>query len=200
MITIDKKITAVSIGDKPDVIDNETTTLTLTDKVVRPNLLKGTTYKIKPPTQDKAIYITINDYKLDDRTIVPYEIFLNSRDTNNAQWVSALTVIMSALFRKGGDIGFLIEELKDIHDPKGGYWHKQRFIPSVVTEIAMVLEDHIAALKPRDKTLDDGKQEEIKQNDGYPSSASFCSECNVKALVKTDGCNKCLACGYSKCG
>lgn len=190
MIDIDQPIVSVAVVDTEN---NHNETLALHDAIVRPELLKGTTYKIKPSTEIKAIYITINDFKLADGTIVPYEIFLNSRDNNNAQWVSALTVILSAMFRKGGDIKFLIDELKDIHDPKGGHWHNRRYVPSVVAAVAIVLEQHITKLKPADVAP-------IPVSGDYPSTALVCDECGEKALIKTDGCDTCLSCSYSKCG
>ncbi len=96
------------------------------ERLERPVMLRGSTYKIKPPISDHAMYITINDIVLNPNTdhekYRPYEIFINSKNLDHYQWIVALTRVMSSVFRKGGDVAFLVEELKAVFDPKGGYW------------------------------------------------------------------------------
>jgi serine/threonine protein phosphatase PrpC len=131
------------------------------------------------------------------------------------QWVLALTRVVSAVFRKGGDISFLPEELKQIFDPKGGYYKKGGvWVPSLVAEIGLVLEKHLSnidlakynELDQHQKDYIASKIQELQDNgetiteDGFPDSAQLCSKCSTKALVLMDGCMTCLNCGDSKCG
>ena len=118
------------------------------EKVTRPEALAGSTYKIKTPMSDHAMYLTINDIVLNEGTDHelrrPFEIFLNSKNMDQYQWISALTRVISAVFRKGGDCTFLVEELKAIFDPQGGYFKSGgRFMPSLVAEIGWAIEDHL---------------------------------------------------------
>ena len=121
---------------------------TMHENVIRPENLTGYTYKIKTPDSDHAIYITINNITLNAGTIYekicPYEIFINSKNMEHFQWVIALTRVISAVFRKGGNVIFLVEELKSVFDPKGGYLKKGGiYVPSLVAEIGLVIETHL---------------------------------------------------------
>ena len=121
------------------------------EKVERPEMLVGSTYKIKTPVSDHAMYLTINDIMLNEGTEHehrrPFEIFINSKNLDHFQWIVALTRIISAVFRKGGDVAFLTEELKAVFDPRGGYWQPGgKFMPSIVAEIGYVVERHLQAI------------------------------------------------------
>ena len=119
--------------------------------IERPEQLRGTTYKLSSPIIDSALYITINDILVEDPNINagvshyrPFEMFINSKNMSHFQWIVALTRVVSAVFRKGGDVTFLVEELKSVFEPKGGYFKKGgRFVPSLVSEIGDVLEMHL---------------------------------------------------------
>src|SRR5438067_7188512 len=118
------------------------------EKLERPEVLVGSTYKIKTPISDHAMYVTINDIVLNEGTEFeqrrPFEIFINSKNMDHFQWIVALTRIMSAVFRKGGDCTFLVEDLWSVFDPRGGYFEKGgKFMPSLVAEIGDVLECHL---------------------------------------------------------
>jgi hypothetical protein len=188
------------------------------EKLERPEMLVGSTYKVKTPMSEHALYITINDIVLNSGTAHeqrrPFEIFINSKNMDHFQWVLALTRVISAVFRKGGDATFLVEELKAVFDPKGGYFKRGgRFMPSLVAEIGEAIESHmkIIGLIPEEK-LDEHqkaflakKRAELAGNDtpvesDFPASAQLCSKCNTKAAVFSDGCMTCLSCGDSKCG
>ena len=188
------------------------------EKLQRPEMLVGSTYKVKTPMSEHALYITINDIILNQGTEHeqrrPFEIFINSKNMDHFQWVVALTRVISAVFRKGGDATFLVEELMGVFDPKGGYFKRGgRFMPSLVAEIGESIESHmkIIGLIPQEK-LDDHqkaflakKRAEHADNDtevesDFPASAQLCSKCNTKAMVFSDGCMTCLSCGDSKCG
>lgn len=192
------------------------------ENVERPEVLLGSTYKIKTPQSEHALYITINDMVLNMGTEYeerrPYEVFINSKNMEHFQWVLALTRVISAVFRKGGDVTFLVEELKAVFDPKGGYFKKGgTFMPSLVAEIGHAIESHmkfIGLIKTEEmsdhqkKYLDEkrkefeGKHSESSANDenSFPEKATLCSKCSTKAMVLMDGCMTCLNCGESKCG
>jgi hypothetical protein len=192
------------------------------EKVERPEVLIGSTYKIKTPVSDHAMYVTINDIILNEGTPYeqrrPFEIFINSKNLDHFQWIVALTRIISAVFRKGGDVTFLVEELKAVFDPRGGYWQSGgKFMPSIIAELGYVIERHlqtIGLLKPsemdehRQKLIEEKKAEfeaRTKQVDAFakshfPEGAQLCSKCSTAAVVLMDGCMTCLNCGESKCG
>lgn len=157
---IDKKIVGFSVRDPkasqenvatsaPEIQEEEFSVIHMNESLARPEMLVGSTYKIKPGGMEHAMYVTINDIILNEDTEHevrrPFEIFINSKSMDEFQWIVALTRIMSAVFRKGGDVAFLVEELKAVFDPKGGYWKPGTgvFVPSVIAEIGMVIEDHL---------------------------------------------------------
>lgn len=118
------------------------------EKVERPDTLIGATYKIKSPLFEHALYVTLNDIVLNQGTQHesrrPFEIFINSKNMDHFQWIVALTRIMSAVFRKGGDVTFLVEELKAVFDPRGGYFKAGGvYMPSIVAELGAVIEQHM---------------------------------------------------------
>lgn len=195
----------------------------MNETIERPDFLLGSTYKIKPPVSEHALYITINDIILnadtDHEVRRPYEIFINSKSMEHFQWVIALTRVISAVFRKGGDITFLVEELASVYDPNGGYYKKGGvFMPSLVAEIAAVIEKHMKSiglieheeLSEHAKKIMAAKKAEFeaKQTEGkateednpFPANASLCKKCSNKAVIIMDGCHTCLNCGDSKCG
>lgn len=191
------------------------------EKISRPEMLVGSTYKIKPGGADHAMYVTINDIVLNEGTDHehrrPFEIFVNSKNMDHFQWVVAITRIMSSVFRKGGDVTFLVEEMKAVFDPKGGYWKPGTgtYMPSVIAEMGYVVEDHlqrIGLLKKEGLSEDakaliaskraayEAKAVPAGEGQGYPPTATQCSKCNQKAVIVMDGCATCLSCGNSKCG
>jgi len=196
----------------------------MTEHVERPERLIGSTYKIKTPLSEHAMYITVNDIVLNEGTESevrrPFEVFINSKNMEHFQWVVALTRLISAVFRKGGDATFMVEELKAVFDPKGGYFKKGGvFMPSIVAEIGHAIEDHMKHIGMINNELDEyqkafieTKKQELASVDAgasdtpaensseYPVSASVCAKCSTKAVVLMDGCMTCLSCGDSKCG
>ncbi len=192
------------------------------EKLERPEMLIGSTYKVKTPVSDHAMYVTINDILLNEGTPHeqrrPFEIFINSKNLDHYQWIVALTRIMSAVFRKGGDVTFLVDELKAVFDPRGGYWQPGgKFMPSIIAELGHIVEKHllqIGLLKPLALTEEHqsvlaskraefearGGQQDAFAEQAFPEGAQLCSKCSTAAAVKLDGCMTCLNCGYSKCG
>lgn len=193
------------------------------ESVQRPEMLVGSTYKVKTPVTEHAMYITINDIILNEGSEHekrrPFEVFINSKNMDNFQWVVALTRLISAVFRKGGDTTFMVEELKAVFDPKGGYFKPGGvFMPSIVAEIGHAIERHMQMIGMiKADNLDDnqkeflakkraeidaaqGKSDGAQEQGAFPESASVCAKCSTKALVLMDGCMTCLSCGDSKCG
>ena len=171
----------------------------------RPRVVEGRTYKISPAVTDSAMYITINDIILEDGTRRPLELFINTKHVAHQQWITALTRMVSAIFRKPGPYLFVVEELKQIFDPQGGYFSDQKLMPSVVAHVAEVLQEHfewIGALEK--KTLSDVQLQVIaekkEQAEASGVEMQLCTKCNEKAMLFMDGCWTCTACGDSKCG
>lgn len=201
------------------------------EKLERPDMLLGSTYKIKTPQSEHALYITINDVLLNQGTEHelrrPYEIFINSKNMDHFQWIVALTRIISAVFRKGGDATFLVDELRSVFDPRGGYFKKGgKYKPSLVCEIGDAIECHMKMIGMiKDNGMDDCQKEmldakrreyeaihcgdgaststektEANETSDFPPNSQLCSKCNTKAVISMDGCMTCLSCGDSKCG
>jgi ribonucleoside-diphosphate reductase alpha chain len=181
----------------------------------RPEDLPGKTYKIKWPGSDHAIYITINDVMQDGRRR-PFEIFINSKNMEHYAWTVALTRMISAVFRRGGDVSFVVEELKAVFDPRGGQWMDGRYVPSLLAAIGGVIERHlvdIGFLAAADTPLiEEAVQKRLKAAAGggghdpitggadVPIKLGQCPNCGAAALSHQEGCDICLNCGYSRCG
>ncbi len=191
------------------------------EQVERPEKLRGSTYKLnKNPATDHALYVTINDIVLNEGTEHelrrPFEIFINSKNMDHFQWIVALTRIMSAVFRKGGDVTFLVEELRSVFDPRGGYFKKGgRYAPSLVAELGDIVECHLKEIGLlKDCEMEKQQRDHIEEvrakysaakgiaeeEGAFPEGASMCNKCHNKAVVQLDGCLTCLNCGESKCG
>jgi len=224
-IKIEKKIVSYAVVDKTDEQKDEkkeipAEVVQIGEPLARPDKITGSTYKVKTPVTEHALYITINDVIMNEGTDQehrrPFEIFVNSKNMEHFQWIVGLTRVMSAVFRKGGDLTFLIEELESVFDPNGGYYKKGgKYVPSLVAELGQVLEEHlknIGMLKAREpeghqqQLIDDKKAEYLKKNpdklddSGFPKDAQLCNKCQTKAAIMMDGCLTCLNCGESKCG
>ena len=225
-IKIDKKIVAYSVV-KPDdtplapASGPAQAVQQMHESVARPEMLSGATYKVKTPLSDHALYITINDIILNHGTEHevrrPFEIFINSKAMEHFQWIVALTRIISAVFRKGGDCTFLVEEMRSVFDPKGGYFKKGgKYMPSLVAEIGDVIESHMRSIGLlKEESLDEHQRKMIVEQrnkyevgvkaveeageSGFPPEATLCGKCQTKAVIVMDGCLTCLNCGDSKC-
>ena len=223
---IDRKIVAykVQTRDEPqEAPAPQDDVVQMHETVLRPERLMGTTYKLKTPehVSEHSLFITINDIILNEGTVHesrrPFEIFINSKSLEHYQWIVALTRIISAVFRKGGDVTFLVEELRSVFDPKGGYWNKGKYVPSLIAEIGNVIETHLTEIGMlKAPGLDEHQQAFLAEkkaqlqseqevtapaaDNGFPANAALCYKCHTKALVLKDGCMTCLNCGDSKCG
>ena len=234
-IKIEKKIVGIALASKEEETKAVPATIEsakpvsdivhMHELVKRPESLVGSTYKIKTPLSEHALYVTINDMVLNEGTSHevrrPFEMFINSKNMDHFQWIVALTLIISAVFRKGGDVTFLVEELHSVFDPRGGYFKKGgKFCPSLVSEIGDVIETHLKRIGMiKDEGLDEHQQKLIAEkraeyesklgqanatppadNGQFPEGSKLCTKCNTKAMIVMDGCLTCLNCGDSKCG
>ncbi len=204
-------------GQAPDAVPVQ-----MDETLQRPESLVGVTYKIKSPLFEHALYVTINDILLNPGTAHeqrrPFEIFINSKGMEHFQWIVALTRIMSAVFRKGGDCTFLVEELKAVFDPRGGYLKRGGvYMPSLVAEIGAVLERHLRAIGLLEsQQLDAHERRQLAEKwaayqasqeaaalepgEDFPPGASLCQQCQTQGVVQLEGCATCLNCGHSRCG
>ena len=230
-IKIEQKIVNYSVADKEGETQPEaevakkqpeSNIVQMHEKVARPEMLLGSTYKIKTPLTEHALYVTINDIVLNHGTEHeirrPFEVFINSKNMDHFQWIVALTRIISAVFRKGGDVTFLVDELQSVFDPAGGYFKKGgKYMPSLVAEIGDVIHRHLVfigllkadGLDEHQQKLIEEKRAQYEQSSSaangqdsseFPDGAQLCKKCNTKAAIMMDGCLTCLNCGESKCG
>jgi hypothetical protein len=213
------KITGKIVGYKvlkPDEPKLDLTALSkpkgINETIERDDVISGKTYKIRPSNGNDSYYITINNQMIDGIRY-PMEMFINSKNVEHFQWIAAITRMISAVFRKGGDIHFIVDELSVIHDPIGGYWGKDRltgkgkYYKSIIHELGSVVEEHLAKLAIKNGLVKPVTVESIKEEkatkedaDSYPPNATSCKLCQHRAVVTLDGCATCLNCGDSKCG
>jgi ribonucleoside-diphosphate reductase alpha chain len=183
----------------------------MTQPLDRPGELPGKTYKLKWPESDHAIYITLNDVVQDGRRR-PFEIFINSKNMDHYAWTVALTRMISAVFRRGGDVSFVVEELKAVFDPRGGQWMDGRYVPSLLAAIGNVIENHlidIGFIQAREsiaakaqKTAAEGTGAGGGNGLGPENPMAGlgqCPKCGTAGMVHQEGCELCLSCGHSKC-
>ena len=183
----------------------------------RPEELKGATYKVRWPESDHAMYITMSDIMDDSGRTRPFEIFINSKNMEHYAWTVALTRMISAVFRRGGDVSFVVEELKAVFDPRGGHWMGGRYIPSLLAAIGDVIERHMISIgflknpgtlndaEPKAQVIAMGGGEADSGSDEAPGGGPTqrlrqCPKCGQPSLIRQEGCDSCISCDYSKCG
>jgi len=174
----------------------------MTQPLSRPEALPGRTYKIRWPAADHAIYITINDIVQDGRRR-PFEIFINSKSMEHYAWTVGLTRMISAVFRRGGDVSFVVEEMKAVFDPRGGAWMGGRYVPSLLAAIGDVIEQHmvdIGFMPPRQQNQALVEKRAVANLPGEARRMPQCPKCGEAALIRIENCDQCTSCGYSKCG
>ncbi len=173
----------------------------MSEPLDRPQALEGATYKLKWPDSEHAIYLTINDVVIGGHRR-PFEVFINSKNMEHFAWTVALTRMISAVFRRGGDVSFVVEELKAVFDPRGGAWVQGKYIPSILAAIGGVIERHMIAigfLEGEGKGLKtDPTAKVVGLETGRPGKA--CPSCGQFELQMVEGCMTCMSCGHSKCG
>ena len=175
----------------------------------RDAVLSGFTYKLIWPGSDHAIYVTLNDTFDSDRRR-PFEIFINSKNLEHYAWTVALTRMISAIFRRGGDISFVVEELKAVFDPRGGAWMNGKYVPSLLAAIGDIIEQHLIHIG---FTVTDGSAspgagsgKTLVESGGSDTGITvagarlFCPRCGSPSMVFQEGCRVCRNCGFSTCG
>ncbi len=189
-------------SDKAPQADTGADVVYIAEPLGRPETLDGQTYKIKWPESEHAIYITVNDVIMNGHRR-PFEVFINSKNMEHFAWTVALTRMISAVFRRGGDVSFVVEELKAVFDPRGGAWVDGKYIPSMLAAIGGVIERHMIS-------IDFIKEGGYLKSDPHPNASvvavggrprgGACPSCGQYAMQMVEGCKTCLECGYSKCG
>ena len=202
-----------SVSAKPKDLGDAGAITHLFQPLDRPENLEGKTYKVRWPESDHALYITLNDIIDDQGRTRPFEIFINSKNTEHYAWTVALTRMISAVFRRGGDVSFVVDELKAVFDPRGGQWMGGRYVPSLLAAIGEVIEQHMILtgfLARYGTPIGDEQAKPLKiqamggaeGGDGPDLSAvpfRQCPKCGQASLVHEEGCDNCKSCGYSKC-
>jgi ribonucleoside-diphosphate reductase alpha chain len=187
-------------AEPPTPVTTSSDVIYMSEPLDRPQSLEGHTYKLKWPDSDHALYITINDIILHGHRR-PFEIFINSKNMEHFAWTVALTRMISAVFRRGGDVSFVVEELKAVFDPRGGAWMGGKYVPSILAAIGGVIERHLISIGFIDgegmglKT--DPRAEVV--NLGRPAGPA-CPSCGQYDMRMVEGCLTCASCGHSKCG
>ncbi len=172
----------------------------MSEPLDRPEALEGQTYKVKWPDSEHALYITINDL-IQNGSRRPFEVFINSKNMEHFAWTVALTRMISAVFRRGGDVSFVVEELKAVFDPRGGAWMQGKYIPSILAAIGGVIEEHMihtGFIEGEGMGLKSDPKAQVVNLDGPRGKA--CSSCGSFEMRMIEGCMTCANCGYSKCG
>jgi ribonucleoside-diphosphate reductase alpha chain len=212
-----REATAASLRRVPaaaaENVDREGDVVYMSRPLDREPVLAGYTYKLKWPESDHAIYVTINDIEKDGRRR-PFEIFINTRNLEHYAWTVALTRMISAVFRRGGDVAFVAEELKAVFDPQGGRWIGGRYVPSLLAAIGDVIEAHMVRtgfLATADGVIAPERTEAASSESGAGSGRErtatvsavtggrSCPRCAAQAFVREEGCWVCRSCGFSRC-
>ena len=188
-------------SEAPATASTDAEVIYMSEPLDRPAALEGNTYKVKWPDSEHAIYITVNDVVIAGHRR-PFEVFINSKNMEHFAWTVALTRMVSAVFRRGGDVSFVVEELKAVFDPRGGAWMKGKYVPSILAAIGGVLEQHMVAIgfiEGEGKHLKVDPQAEAMVVGEAPRGKP-CPSCGEYGMKMESGCASCPSCGYSKCG
>ena len=186
--------------DAPEA-DQGADVIYMAEPLDRPRALEGTTYKLKWPDSEHAIYLTVNDIVINGSRR-PFEVFINSKNMEHFAWTVALTRMISAVFRRGGDVSFVVEELKAVFDPRGGAWMEGKYIPSILAAIGGVIERHLISIgfiAGEGMGLKADPQAQVVNLDAPPRGAA-CPSCGQYDMRMVEGCMTCMSCGHSKCG
>ena len=189
-------------SEKTPEIDTGAEVIYMAEPLDRPQTLEGNTYKLKWPDSEHAIYVTVNDVIINGHRR-PFEVFINSKNMEHFAWTVALTRMISAVFRRGGDVSFVVEELKAVFDPRGGAWVQGKYIPSILAAIGGVLEQHMVAigfLAGEGMALKEDPQAMKQVVNLGESRGKACPSCGQFDLQMVEGCMTCRSCGHSKCG
>jgi ribonucleoside-diphosphate reductase alpha chain len=188
-------------SEKAPEVDSGADVIYMAEPLDRPQALEGHTYKLKWPDSEHAIYLTINDILVNGHRR-PFEVFINSKNMEHYAWTLALTRMISAVFRRGGDVSFVVEELKAVFDPRGGAWMQGKYIPSILAAIGGVIEQHLIRIdfiEGEGMGLKADPQAQVVNLDNAPKGKA-CPSCGQYDMRMVEGCMTCGSCGHSKCG
>ena len=188
-------------SEKAPEVDSGADVIYMAEPLDRPQALEGHTYKLKWPDSEHAIYLTINDIMVSGHRR-PFEVFINSKNMEHYAWTLALTRMISAVFRRGGDVSFVVEELKAVFDPRGGAWMQGKYIPSILAAIGGVIEQHLIRInfiEGEGMGLKSDPQAQVVNLDNAPKGKA-CPSCGQYDMRMVEGCMTCGSCGHSKCG
>jgi len=174
----------------------------MTQPLSRPEALPGRTYKVAWPLSEHALYVTVNDIVQDGR-LRPFEIFVNSKNMEHYAWTVALTRMISAVFRRGGDVSFVVEELKAVFDPRGGAWMEGHYVPSILAALGEIIEQHmieIGFIQPKTAPASVEAKRQVVNLPGQTAGLRQCPKCGQASLIRIENCDQCTSCDYSKCG
>jgi ribonucleoside-diphosphate reductase alpha chain len=208
VLSISAKVKDEKVASAPEVITSDPAepqtphgdVIYMSEPLDRPGALEGNTYKVKWPDSEHALYITINDIIINGHRR-PFEVFINSKNMEHFAWTVALTRMISAVFRRGGDVSFVVEELKAVFDPRGGAWMQGKYIPSILAAIGGVIEQHLISIGFIDGEgmgLKSDPRAQVVNLDAPRGKA--CPSCGQFEMHMQEGCMTCGSCGYSKCG
>ncbi|MEL6840753.1 MAG: adenosylcobalamin-dependent ribonucleoside-diphosphate reductase [Pseudomonadota bacterium] len=201
VLSVSEEASPSEVPDQVRDEDEGAEVVYMSEPLDRPQELEGATYKLKWPDSEHAIYITVNDLVIAGHRR-PFEVFINSKNMEHFAWTVALTRMISAVFRRGGDVSFVVEELKAVFDPRGGAWMQGKYVPSILAAIGGVIEKHmisIGFLAGEGMGLKADPQADVVAINGGPRGKA-CSSCGSYDLRMIEGCMTCGSCGYSKCG
>ena len=193
----------LSVSEKADATperDSGAEVIYISEPLDRPGALEGATYKLKWPESEHAIYITVNDLVVGGQRR-PFEVFINSKNMEHFAWTVALTRMISAVFRRGGDVSFVVEELKAVFDPRGGAWMRGKYVPSILAAIGGVIERHMIEtgfIAGEGMGLKADPHAEVVNLPTHRGPA--CPRCGQYEMRMVEGCMTCASCGHSKCG
>ncbi len=200
---------AGAAAPRPPSAEDSGAVVYMTQPLDRPETLPGRTYKLRWPESEHAIYVTLNDIVQDGRRR-PFEIFINSKNMEHYSWTVALTRMISAVFRRGGDVAFVVEELKAVFDPRGGAWLGGKYVPSLLAAIGAIIQQHMIDIgfmtgaAPVDGGSEPQAMAQNAPREGasrtLPSGIRQCPKCGAAGIIRQEGCDLCTSCGYSKCG
>ena len=188
----------------PQATQSEGDVVYMSQPLDRPGALEGLTYKLRWPESDHATYITINDVMESSGRRRPFEVFINSKNMEHYAWTVALTRMISAVFRRGGDVAFVVDELKAVFDPRGGYWVEGRYVPSILAAIGEVIERHMIAIgflgSDEEGEVTRPERGTKRAHGSTDRGGAQCPRCGQPGLVHQEGCDTCESCGWSRCG
>jgi ribonucleoside-diphosphate reductase alpha chain len=154
----------------------------------RPKVTRGVTERVN--TGCGYIYVTVN---FDQQGISEVFSTLGKAGGCAAAQLEAISRLTSVALRSGIDIDSIVKHLRGIRCPSIA-WEQGHAILSCADAIASVLEKYI-----KKEVTDSNPEMHSRNPETVGSWAGQCPDCGGP-LIYQEGCNICLACGFTKCG